>query len=145
MVMQMVWSSYLQRQIDAIERVQRRATKIVPSITNTPYEDCLCYLKLPTLQYQKLRGDLIMVYKNLRDESLKQPIPIFKPTNNLSTRGHNFKLYKENCKTEKRKFTFSQRITNHWNTLTFVIVNAPNINKFKMLLENHFKKRKYNF
>ena len=43
----------------------------------------------------------------------------------LPTRGHNFKLYKENCKTEKRKFTFSfsQRITTHWNTLPCVIVN----------------------
>ena len=86
-----------------------------------------------------------MIYKILHDESLRQSIPIFKLSNYLSTRGHNFKLYKENCKTEKRTFIFSQRITNHWNTLPFVIVNAPNINKFKMLLDNHFNKRKYNF
>ena len=33
-----------------------------------------------------------MIYKILHDESLKQTVPIFKLTNYLSTRGHNFKF-----------------------------------------------------
>ena len=40
---QSVWSPYLQRQIDAVERVQRRATKLVPNIANLPYEDRLSF------------------------------------------------------------------------------------------------------
>ena len=84
-----------------------------------------------------------MVYKILHDESLKQAIPIFKFSIYHSTRGHDFKLYKENCKSDKRKFTFSQRVINQWNVLPSKIVNASNINTFKMLLDSHLNYIKF--
>ena len=50
---------------DAIEKVQRYATRLVPSIKHLPYEERLKCLKLPTLKYRKLRGDMIMTYNIL--------------------------------------------------------------------------------
>jgi len=38
---------------------------MVPSIKHLPYEEHLRYLKLPSLKYQRLRGDMIMTYNIL--------------------------------------------------------------------------------
>ena len=50
-----VWSPHLKRDKDAIERVQRRATKIVPGISHLSYTERLKYLELPTLQFRRER------------------------------------------------------------------------------------------
>ena len=49
--------------IDAVESVQRRATRILPELRGLDYEARLRSLKLPTLTYRRLRGDVINVYK----------------------------------------------------------------------------------
>ena len=36
-----VWSPYLAKDIDLLEKVQRRATKLLPSLFDLPYETCL--------------------------------------------------------------------------------------------------------
>ena len=59
-------SPYKQKYKDAIENVQRRTTKQLPSMKNIPYEERLERLKLPTLAYRRSRGDMIEVYKLLQ-------------------------------------------------------------------------------
>ena len=106
---QSVWSPYLRRQKDALESVQRRATKAISKISKLQYQDRLRYLNLPTLKYRRKRGDHTMVYKILHDEVLKLAVPILKLSTYQHTRGHNFKLYKDNCSSEKRKvYIFSE-------------------------------------
>ena len=48
------WSPYKIKDITAIENVQRRTTKLVPSLTNLEHEDRIRKLKLPTLKYRRL-------------------------------------------------------------------------------------------
>ena len=43
--------------------VQRRATKMVPSLKNVPYEERLRQLDLPTLTYRRSRGDMVEAFK----------------------------------------------------------------------------------
>ena len=57
------WNPYLQKDINTLEKVQRRATKVSYPIKNLKYEDRLSDLKLTTLQDRRLRGDLIQKYK----------------------------------------------------------------------------------
>ena len=38
--------------------------------------------------------------------------------NNTTTRGHRLKLKKQFCKTNCRKFSFSQRVINDWNSFS---------------------------
>ena len=44
-----------------IEKVQKRATRIVASIRHLPYIHRLKILKLPSLQYRHMQGDMILV------------------------------------------------------------------------------------
>ena len=51
----------------AIENIQRRATKLVRSTSGFDYPTRLCTLGLPTLQYRRIRQDLIETYKILNN------------------------------------------------------------------------------
>ena len=56
---QSVWSPYLKKHVNAIEKVQMRATKLVDGLANLNYEERLRKLDLPTLAYRRMRGDMI--------------------------------------------------------------------------------------
>ena len=59
-----VWSPHLKGDRDKIEKLQRRTTKLVPNLRDKPYEERLRVLKLPTLEFRRLRQDLILLYKH---------------------------------------------------------------------------------
>ena len=59
------WSPHLHRDIDKMERVQRRATKMIPEIRNHSYQQRLKDLKLMNLVQRRLWGQLIEVFKYL--------------------------------------------------------------------------------
>ena len=49
-----------------IEKVQKRATKLIISLKTLPYKERLRRLKLPTLKYRRLRVDMIEVFKIIK-------------------------------------------------------------------------------
>ena len=57
------WRPHFRQDIDLIEGVQRRATKLISDIKGCTYEERLSILKLTTLETRRLRGDLIEVFK----------------------------------------------------------------------------------
>ena len=67
-----VWSPYLRCEVDKIEKVQRRATKLVPSLHELPYEERLKKLNLTTLEERRHRGDQIETFKIIRLKGLKR-------------------------------------------------------------------------
>jgi len=58
-----VWSPYKKCDIEQIEKIQRRATKLVISLRKLPYKERLLRLNLHTLKYRRLLGDMIEVFK----------------------------------------------------------------------------------
>ena len=60
-----IWHPRFKNDIDAIERVQRRSTKLVSNIRDLSYIEQLRTLKLPSLSYRRFRGDMIEVFKLL--------------------------------------------------------------------------------
>jgi hypothetical protein len=57
------WRPHFQKDIDLIEGVQRRATKLISDLKDKSYENRLRILNLTTLETRRLRGDLIEVFK----------------------------------------------------------------------------------
>ena len=49
-----VWSQHKQKHIDIIERVQRKATKIVPVLRNKPYDEILVALGLMKIDIKEI-------------------------------------------------------------------------------------------
>ena len=54
-----VWSPHKKSDIEKLERVQKRATKMIPGMPKISYPDRLRKLKLPTLTYRRTRCDMI--------------------------------------------------------------------------------------
>ena len=129
-----VWNPYLEKHINALEKVQRRATKIVPELKDKCYEDRLLALKLYPLKDRRLRGDMITTFKmmnGLIDVDNNRLIPIKKETPSISTRSHNQQIKGKRYNTLMRKNVFSQRIVLSWNGLSNDTVDSNSIATFK--------------
>ena len=134
-----VWSPWKKKDIEAIERVQKRATKMVKACKGLKYEDRLRILKLPCLKYRRLRGDLIMLYNFIQDKEGRLCFPNIKISEERRTRGHKFKLETQRFNGNCRKYFFLTRSTAIWNNLPSKIIEADQVNEFKRLIDCHFE------
>ena len=58
-----IWGPHFALDQQSLEKIKRRATKLIPTLQHVPYTDRLVLLKLPSLQYRRWRGDMILMYK----------------------------------------------------------------------------------
>ena len=113
----LIWGPHYVADQQAIEGVQRRATKLISSISHCPYPERLKILNLPSLNYRRLRGDMIFLYQITHHNSDSSLTDLFQPALTTSTRGHNIKYFKPRCKTRYRSNFFSYRTIDNWNNL----------------------------
>ena len=57
------WRPRMRKDIDKLERVQRRATRLISEISQLSYEERLQQCRLTTLETRRIRGDQIEVFK----------------------------------------------------------------------------------
>jgi hypothetical protein len=133
-----VWAPKLERDKKLVEGVQRRATKVIPGLKDLTYEQRLAKMKLPSLYYRRIRGDLIEMYK-YSHEIYKLGEKLFVYEENKTTRGHIYKLKKNRCNTTLRQHFFTQRVINRWNSLPASVIEAPSLNAFKNRIDIHLK------
>ena len=136
------WSPYLARDIDTLEKVQRRATKHLRGLAHLTYESRLEILDLYSLYCRRQRGDMIETYKILKRHYDLDPSTFF-TLNTATTRGHSLKLFKERSRLLVRQNFFTNRIVNLWNSLPDFIISAPTVATFKLRLDNFWKQSRY--
>ena len=88
------------------------------------YIERLKFLKLPSLVYRRLRGDMIEVYKILHGIYDEDTSLSLVKSQALNTRGHSLKLKTIRSRYDIRKYSFTARIFSIWNSLTEEIVTA---------------------
>ena len=101
------WRPYRKKDIDTLERIQRRATKIIPELRDHSYEECLKECGLTTLETRRLRGDQIEVFKILNGYENIDRNMFFSLKKDNRTRGHEVKLVKNQCRLDITKYSFS--------------------------------------
>ena len=134
-----VYHPYKKKHIDQLESVQRRATKQIPGMKELSYPERLRKLKLPTISYRRVRGDMIELYKiinKIYDDSVTSFIEMWSDKAiRSSSRTHDKKLFPQHAKSLLRQNSFKVRTANTWNSLPEYIVNAPSLNSFKNRLD----------
>jgi hypothetical protein len=131
------WRPYLKKDMDVMEKVQRRVTRMIEGFKGLEYGVRLKKVGLTTLETRRVRADLLEVFKivkgfeGLREESF------FERRGDSGCRGHKYTLSKKRFRTNLGKFSFGNRVINFWNSLPEKVVLEDNIIGFKIGLDHY--------
>ena len=129
------WSPHFRKDVEALERVQRRFTRMLPGMESRSYEERLRVLGLFSLERRRVRGDLIEVYKMIRGIDRVDSQRLFPQVEQTITRGHRFKVNGGRYRGDVRGRFFTQRVVGAWNAQTVEVVEAETLGAFKRLLD----------
>ena len=145
-----VWRPYLLKDVALIERVQRRATRMVQGFKELEYEVRLKNLGLTTLETRRIRADMIEVYKIINkleglDEKMfferrgRASDPVTSTASSVNLRRNSCSIFKKRFRLDTGKFSFGNRVINEWNKLPDSVVLEKNFNAFKGKLDIYLK------
>ena len=117
-----------------LESVQRRFTKRIPGLENMPYDARLGALNLITLERRRLHFDLVFCYKLFNGLIGGLPEYYGLELSTRKSRGNSFKLVINNPRIDARKYFFSSRICEPWNSLPDSVILSNSVNSFKRQL-----------
>ena len=137
------WRPYGKKIIDTLERIQRRATKIIKEMRYLSYEERLKECGLTTLEAKKLKADQIEVVKILNGYENIDRNMFFSFKKDSRTRGHKVTLVKDQCRLDIRKYSFSHRTINELNKLSTDCVTASSANMFKNKVDTYLRRAGY--
>ncbi len=133
-----VWNPHLKKDIELLETVQHRATKLVPQTRFLAYEKRLEILSLSTLSERRERGDLIQYFKihnQLNVTKWIQPnqqtssIKVVGPAGGIRGSSHRLNRQFTNCK-QGENF-FANRVVPNWKRLPNEVESALSVNELK--------------
>ena len=138
-----VWRPFRKKDIDTLECIQRRVTKIILELRDLSYEESLTECGLITLETRSLRGNHIENFKILNGYENIDRNMVFSLKKDSRTRGHEVKSVKDQCRLDIRKYSFSQRSVNEWNKLSMDCITYSSVNMFNNKLDTYLRRAGY--
>jgi len=130
-----LWSLQHRKDMELLERVRRRATKMIRGLEHLCCEERLKQLGLFSLGKKRLRGDLIAAFQYLKGAYRKNGKKLFSRACRGRTRSNGFKLSESRFRLDIRKKFFTMRVVKHWQRLPREVVDAPCLETFKARLD----------
>ena len=135
------WSPWTVADKESLERVQRRAVKMISGLASNDYHERLAELGMETLEERRHRMDMAQVYKIVTGKDKVNSDTWFTMARDGErlTRGnaHLLSLKQQRSRLEVRKNFFSQRVVESWNAIPAVIKDSKNVSSFKRLYGAH--------
>jgi len=131
-----LWSPPHRKDMDMLERVQRRATEMIRGLEHLYCEERLRELGLFSLEKSRLRGDLIAAFQYLKETYQKEGENLFSNVYCDGTGNNGFKVREGGFRLDiKNNSFFTMRVVKHWNGLPRKVVEAPCLETFKIWLD----------
>ena len=108
-----LWVPQHKKDMCTLERVQRRATKMIRGLEHISCEDRLRQLRLFSLEKKRLWGDLIAAFQYLKGAYKKAGEGLFTRACGGRTRGKGFKWKEDRFRLDIRKKFFTMRVVRH--------------------------------
>jgi len=130
-----LWSPQHRRDVELLEWVQRRATKMIRGMEHLSYEERLRELGLFHMEKEMLWGDLIAAFQYLKGASKKDRYKLFSRAYCDSRRVNGFKLKEGRFRLGTRRKFFTIRLVKYWYRLPREVVDTQSLETFKARLE----------
>jgi ribonucleases P/MRP protein subunit RPP40 len=135
------WSPWTQGDREVLEKVQRRAVRMVSGLRGTTYEEKLAEIGILTLEERRLQYDLVQTFKIIRGFDKVDLTTWFtlvgdNPARITRDTSDPLNIVRQVVRTEIRRHFFSNRVIDHWNSLPSEIKLSSSVHSFKFHITN---------